>query len=336
MLRYIQHFFLFFLSLTFFFTISCSSSDKNTVWIYTSMYPETIELFDNALKKKFPDINIKWYQNGSENVQAKIALEQVAEDVKADLVLTSDIFWYQKMAKEGFWQSYQSSLNQNIPDEMQGPDHTFSTPRISIMVIGYNKKFITPENAPKTFKELAESKWKGKVSSGNPLESGSNFTLMSNLAYRYGYDFLKKLRENDLMSSGGNSAVMKRIITGERPVGLILIENLLKEKKRNPNLEIVYPEDGVILVPGPMGIVKGSKNLAAVQKIYDFILSEEGQKISSKGYLHPPSPNVTPPEKAKSFTELKNKAFPFTKEFFQFVKKEEKKFKNKFAEIMFE
>jgi iron(III) transport system substrate-binding protein len=321
--------------ITTLFSLSCSS-DKNVVWVYTSIFPETLEKFEAALKKKYPDLKIKWFQNGSENVAAKLALEQLAGDVKADLVVTADIFWFKKMEEQGFWDSYKPNLSYDVPDEFEGKDGTFTTPRISVMAMGYNKQYVNEADAPKSFQELADSKWKGKVSSGSPLESGTNYALMINLANRYGYEFLTKLRENDLMAAGGNSAVLKRIVTGERPVGLILIESLLNEQKNNPNIGIIYPQDGVIFAPGPMGIPKAAKNKDGAKKVYDFLMSDEGQRISVEGLVHVPDPNVGAPAGAKPLAELKTNAFDFSEKFMAFVKAEEKNFKDKFANIMFE
>lgn len=312
----------------------CSQSSKNEVWIYTSMFPEIIAIYEQGLKKKYPDLNIKWFQNGSENVAAKLALEEVAGEVKADVVLTADIFWFHKKAEEGFWEAYDPKLDYEVPAEFKGPNDTFTTPRLSVMLIGYNKKYVSEAEAPKSFKELTDPKWKGKVSSGSPLESGTNFTLMTNLVYKYGYDFLKELRQNDVLSAGGNSAVLKRIVTGERPVGMILEESLLYELKNNPNIGIIYPQDGVIIAPGPMGITKVSKHKEDARKVYDFLMSTEGQKICIEGNLHAPNPAIGSPKGARPLAELKKNAFDLSEGFFAFVKKEEKSFKEKFADIM--
>lgn len=315
---------------------ACSKSDENTVWVYTSMFPETIALYEAGLKAKYPNLKVRWFQNGSENVAAKIALEEVAGDIKADVVLTADIFWFHKKAAEGFWDPYEPKLDYEVPQAFRGQSGTFTTPRISVMALGYNKKFISESDAPKSYKELIDPKWKGKLSSGSPLESGTNYTLMLNLVHKYGYDFLSKLHANDVMAAGGNSAVLKRIVTGERPVGLILEESLLYEQAINPNIGIIYPEDGVIIAPGPMGITKASKNKAGARLVYDFIMSSEGQKLCVQGNLHSPNPAAGFPKNSRPFAELLKNSFSLGDDFFEFAKKEEKSFKDKFADIMFQ
>lgn len=317
-------------------SVACSQKNENTVWVYTSMFPETIEFFKAALVKKFPDIKVEWYQNGSENIAAKIATEEMAGEVQANIILTADIFWFQQKVREGFFAPHHPDISYDMPVEFRDNDWHFTTPRISTMVIGYNKKFVSETDAPKSWAELADAKWKGKVTSGSPLESGTNYSAMINLAYKYGYDFLKKLRANDLMSAGGNSAVMQRLVTGERPVGVILLENVLNEQARNPDIAFVYPSDGAVVIPGPMGITKATKNMDATKKIYDYFLSDEGQAISLKGRVHVIDPQVGAPDGAKPLADIRANAFTIDDKFYEFVKNEQSGFKAKYSDIMFQ
>lgn len=315
--------------------ISCSSSNDE-IWVYTSTYPDVIKMLETALEKELPNIKVKFFQGGSENVQARIALEQQAGDVKANIVLTADYIWYVKMAKQGFWESYTPKTSYTIPENLKGPNNSFVTNKLPMLVIGYNKKLVKKDDLPKTFKELADPKWKGKISSGSPLESGSNYSLYMNLVYKYGYDHIKKLRQNDIIAAGGNSSTIRRIVTGERPVGMVLLENVLKEQKTNPNIGIVFPKDGVIITPNPTGIVKGSRNMAKVKKVYDFLFSKLGQEIAVKGHVHSIDPKVAAPGNMKPLNEIAKNSFEFTDKYLEFAVKEEKHFKTKFKKIVLE
>ena len=68
-------------------------------------------------------------------------------------------------------------------------------------------------------------------------------------------------------------------MTGEKDAGIILLENLLQAREQNPGapIEIVYPEDGAILVPSPIAIMKTTAAPAAARRVYDFFLSDAGQ-----------------------------------------------------------
>ena len=53
------------------------------------------------LTKSFPDVEFKWYQSGSENVAAKVNSEVLSGQSQADLILTSDSFWYEELKTKG-------------------------------------------------------------------------------------------------------------------------------------------------------------------------------------------------------------------------------------------
>lgn len=318
------------------FSVSCSKKEEHVVWVYTSMYPNNIADFDKAIKEKLPELNVKWFQGGSEDVAARIAMETVSGHLQADLVMVSDFFWYDKMSREDFWQAYTPKTDYEIPADLRNKDNLFVTVRVPTMVIAYNTKYVTEVDAPKSFKELAEPKWKSRVSSGSPMESGTSYGLMTNLAYKYGYDFLKQLRANDMIVSGGNSNALRRLVSGERPVAMLLLENALAEMEKNPNIAVVYPEDGAILMPSPIGITKVSKNVSDAQRLYDFFMSQEGQEVVVKGYMYSINPKVVGPKGARPFPDLMKNTFEFSQSFAEFMRAEEPKFKDKFAEIMFQ
>lgn len=315
--------------------IACSSRNvKEKVTIYTSAYPETVKRLDEALRAQYPDLDPQWFQNGSENVAAKIALERLSNKVNADVVMTSDFFWFRKMQKEGFWQPYHVNTPYTMPSVFEGKDHSYTTARVSAVVIGYNKKFVSEVDAPRNFSDLKDPKWSGKITSASPLESGTCYMLMNSLVYKYGYEFLSALKANDLLSAGGNGAAVTRLSSGQRPVAMTLLENLLAEQKKNPDIAIVYPEDGTVLVPSPVGIVKGSEHLAAAQKVYDFFLSSAGQKLFTLENLYVPDPSVVPPAGARPLVEVQKTAFDLDDKFYDFVSQEDPMFKNKYSDII--
>ena len=150
---------------------------------------------------------------------------------------------------------------------------------------------------PKTFKDFAyDPSLKGYISMGDPLTSGTAFASVASLLDTYGEEYLDKLGENRVMRDSGSTAIAK-LQRGECAAIMILEESILKyindeAAKGNEvtNLEIIYPEDGVILVPSTVMIVaeEFSKNVntEAAEAVADWLLSEEAQKLIMQGYMH--------------------------------------------------
>ena len=67
------------LTTVFILSQGCSpKASKPVIWIYTSLYPDVIQEFSKKLEAKFPEVEVKWYQAGSENVAAKLNAEILA------------------------------------------------------------------------------------------------------------------------------------------------------------------------------------------------------------------------------------------------------------------
>src|SRR3990167_5289401 len=249
---------------------------KTTLWVYTSLYNEDIEKLTPVLQQELPDIDVKWFAAGSEKVLAKVNAELASGHVNADLILTSDPFWYEQLAQKGLLLVYESPAAKSISANLKNPENYWVTVRIPVMVIAYNKDVLEPLEVPTSFKDLTSTKWKGKVALGSPLESGTNFTAVANLSQKYGWDYYKQLRANETFSSGGNSTVRQKVESKEYPIGVILLENILQAKSSGSPMQEVYPSDGVVLVPSPIAIFKSSKVPDAAKRFYDFMLSQKG------------------------------------------------------------
>lgn len=318
---------------------SCNSNKKaetREFWIYTSLYNNVIQQLTPVLKEKFPDVDIKWFNSGSEKIAAKVNAEIASGQVKADLIMTSDPFWYESLKKQGQLSPYNSPEAAYLPPKLKDPDNFYATVRICAMVMTYNKDVLALGDVPKTFKELTQDKWNNKVALGSPLESGTNFTTVATLSKKYGWDYYKGLRKLGTFSAGGNSTVRRKLESREFQVGVILLENLLKAKESDTPLEIVYPEDGTVLIPSPIAIMKSSKKTETAKKVYDFLMSKAGQEAMVSAYMYSAHPDVAAPKGARPFHEVLANSFPWNSDFIKEVLKSSEEIKTEYAKIMFE
>ena len=90
---------------------------------------------------------------------------------------------------------------------------------------------------------------------------------------------------------------------------MILEENILKlaATKKEP-LKVVYPGDGVIVVPSPIAIMSTTKNPDGAKAIVDWWLSKEGQQAVVKGWMHSVRADVEPPTGAPALKTFIDKA----------------------------
>lgn len=315
--------------------LSCQSESDNEIWIYTSLYKDTIADVSPKLEKAFPGVKINWYQAGSEEIAAKVNTELIAGVPKADIMISSERFWYQELSDSGRLASWKPSQFDSFRPEYKNAEGFFHIVSVPIMVLAYNSDAMKAEDAPKTFKDLALPKYKGIATGGSPLASGTAFTTVLALHQKYGWEFFHELRNNGFLFDGGNSAVLKRIQTKERPVGFVLLENVLRFQHDDPRLKVIYPQDGVVTQFNTMGIPKKSKMKNRVFQVAEWFFTQEGQEAMTRSFMHSPLAGFHPPEGAKDLNELKANAFSWTPELIHELTDKRFEIKENYVEIMF-
>ncbi|WP_062350686.1 extracellular solute-binding protein [Bacillus kwashiorkori] len=173
---------------------------------------------------------------------------------------------------------------------------------VELFVLGfvYNTELVSPEEAPKTWDDLLDPKWKGKIQFSNPAASGtSTLLVLSQMMMRGedgGWEYFEKLMDqvNALPDSG--SAPTKAVAMGEAHIGVGFDFMAYEAKAKGETVDFVVPDKTPILV-NPVALVKDGPNPEGGKKLIDFLLSKDGQQILANWYhipIHPEVESKTP------------------------------------------
>lgn len=277
-------------------TASAVNEDvSGTLMIYTSMYQFVIDMMDEAIKAEFPNLEPGnegsfFFYGGTGSLQTKIAGEMETGTLGCDMMLVAEPAYSLELKEGGWLHQYETEAAANLRFPYDEEGYWYPV-RVCNMVLAYNPDLKTPDELPKTFEAFAKDpSLKGKISMGNPLTSGTTMAAVAALSDKYGYEYFEGLGANNVMVESGSTALAK-LQTGECDVIMILEESVLKDRKeKGSQLACIYPEDGVILIPSTVMTVAEEKsanmNIEACEAITDWLLSEEGQKFMTEGYMH--------------------------------------------------
>ncbi len=286
--------------------LACGGSPDKEFWIYTSVYKEVYPLFEPSLREAFPGVEFKWYQSGSEKIAAKVLAEERGGGTKADLLMTSDLFFYQELDKLGLLLPLQGPVFEGVPAQYRDADGAFAVVRFPLMVIAFNRERVTGDDVPADFEALLDPRYRGRLTMPSPLESGSTLTTVLYLHQRFGRSYFEGLRQNDVLAAGGNGATLSRIQSGERPVGIVLLENVLKAKSMGlESVEIRIPEEGALPIPSPLAIFKNTEDEDLARRVLDWFFSPAARAIVVKGFMHTAFPGDPAPEGAPAWSEIR-------------------------------
>ena len=262
--------------------------------IYTGMDAEEANVFAREFEKKYPSIKTDLFRASGEKVLTKLLTEYRAKTFRADIFQVSVIQTIQ-FKNEGFLQKYVSPESNFYPDSFKDPEGYWNSFYLLPYAITYNTNAVSPGEAPKSYEDLLNPKWKGKIG----LEAEQYqwfFHLLKIMGKEKGMAFMGRLAEQNLDLRAGHSLILQLVVAGEIPISVVLYANqveFFKRTKRAP-IEWVRFKGPTITAINAISIPARAPHPNAAKLFVDFGLSREGQEILGKFNRVPARPDVPP------------------------------------------
>jgi len=267
-----------------------SGDPTGRIMIYTSMYEDIIETVERILAREFRNANIEFFYGGTGQIQARIAAEEAAGRLGADMFMVAEPSYSLELRERGMLHPFRSPEAPALAFEYC-PDGYWYPVRISNMVLAYNPERYRLDQIPHSLFDFAhDTRVRGAVSKSNPLTSGTAMASVTALRDKYGYDYFAALGRQNVMVESGSVALTK-LETGECMVIMVLEESVLKKREEERSrLEVIYPTDGTIVVPSTIMIVNdnwnANRNTATAEIVANWFLSPAGQNAIVDGWMH--------------------------------------------------
>ena len=268
------------------------------VTLFCSMQEEQIQAIKEGFEKKYPNITMDYFFAGTSKVLTKLATEMQSGEITADLVWTGAPSDYRKLKENRCLSPYISPQAININEAFMDGQHYYVGGRLMFAVIAYNTDLVSEEEAPKTWEELLDPKWRGKIVMTDPGSSGSAKYFVGSLmnSHDYGAAYFERLRDNGCMLESNSTATHLQIADGTYAVGICLDYIVRNLEQDGEPVSFHVPERDVVAIYSPMGLVAGCPNERNGRLLYAYILSQQGQQILREHHLHSVRDDVEDPE----------------------------------------
>jgi iron(III) transport system substrate-binding protein len=248
---------------------------------YTSTDLPVAEKLARAFEAKYPGIAVRVERTGAERVFQRIGQEYSSNIHAVDVVNSSDAAHFIAWKRDGILAAYvPEDVAKFYPPEHRDSDGQFASWRIWLSIIAYNTKLVKADEAPKSFADLLDPKWKGKIVKAHPGYSGTIMTATYQLQRDLGWPWFEQLAKQNVMQVQSSSDPPKKLELGERAVMADGNEyNILQLREAGRPVEPVYATEGSPMIIGPNGIFKGSPNPNAAKLFQSFCFSREAQQL---------------------------------------------------------
>jgi iron(III) transport system substrate-binding protein len=248
---------------------------------YTAMDLQLAERFGKMFEARYPGIAVRVERSGAERVFQRIDQEYQSNIYAVDVVNTADqahcIIW----KRNGWLAPYMpEEVAKNFDKAYYDPDGVHVTTRVLVSPIAYNTGLVKKEDAPKSFADLLDPKWAGKMVKAHPSYSGTIMNSTFQVARDLGWEYFEKLAKQRIMQVQSATDTPKKISLGERAImvdgaGYLVVQ----AKEKGEPVEIVYPTEGTPLATSPSAVLKRAPNPNAARLFYSWLHGREGQQI---------------------------------------------------------
>ena len=227
-------------------------------------------------------IKVEYVEISTGKALAQLQAENV--NTTADIWFGGGVDSYISATDLGYLEQYVSPEAEAINPAYSDADGYWTG--LALVPAGFlvNNDVLAEKNleAPKTWEDLADPKYKGEIIMASPAISGTQYAILNGTIQAYGeekgWEVWKGINENvDFYAQGGGEPGPK-CAAGEFGIAVLAMTGGTFAMEAEYPVTAVYPEDMIPWTPAPIAIFKNSQNKDAAKVFVDYFLSKEGQE----------------------------------------------------------
>jgi iron(III) transport system substrate-binding protein len=258
-----------------------AAKKEGKVVVYSAMDLPVGEKLGKAFEAQYPGIQVQVERAGSERLFQRIDQEFSSNIRACDVVNSADASHFIPWKSNGWLAPFvPEDVARYFPPEYRDADGMFATTRLWLSSIAYNTKLVKPEEAPRSFADLLDPKWAGKMVKGHPAYSGTIMSTTFQLVRELGWEYFEKLSKQRVMQVQSSTDPPKKLALGERAIMADGNEyNVVLLKEAGQPVEALYPAEGTPTISGPTGIFVNAPHPNAARLFQAWLHTRETQQF---------------------------------------------------------
>ena len=268
-----------------------AAKKEGKVLVYGTIIPQVMKLIEAGFEAKY-GVNIEYWRGDATKVVDRVLTEWRAGKPGFDMVIGAR--GPLSLAKaDGVYAKFTPASAANFPAKFRDKDGQLTAWRVTPVGILTNTDLVKANDVPKSWDDLLDPKWQGKITMPDPSRHASTATFLWNLQKFKGdkwLDYVRALAKQRPLLVESYSSVPNAIVRGEAALGISYIQYVPQTKG-----PIGFaPIDQVLADPSDSAISAKAVNPNAARFLVDYLCSPEGQKKVAETHEFVVSPGVYP------------------------------------------
>ncbi|MFB9951711.1 ABC transporter substrate-binding protein [Rhizobium puerariae] len=257
---------------------------EGTLVLYTALVGQPSTKAIAAAFTKEYGINVEVLEARASEIRERVRVEQAAGRFAADVMFTSD-------GQTRLYVQEDKSVDPLpvTPNAAKVKSQfKLDVPMAPVMTIPYgimvNTGLVKPADEPKSWKDLADPKWQGKILADDPRAIGAGYLWFFSTYDKIGEDYVRKVATQKLVFTRDQRESQRRTARGEYSIYMPVILTDFSDLKGLP-VKFIVPEEGVGYVLYGNVVLKNAPHPNAARLYVDFLQGPVSQKIYAQlGY----------------------------------------------------
>jgi len=250
---------------------------------YVSLYSQAVaEKAATAFGQKYPGLKVIPVRSTTGG-----SFQRLTQDLKSNVAVAS-VFsttglggHYQILERDGRLAEYvpenATKLSPTVKSAI-APGYVYPM-GAGLLAMAYNSAKVKAEDAPKSWMDLTDPKWKKRLALGHPAFSGFDAAWCVVMMKRVGWKYYEAIAKNDPLVQRSTFDTLTALSSGERVVATLPDAFAIEAAEKGNPVTVVYPTDGSVMILGYTAILKNAPQPNTARLFTEFLLDVEHAKV---------------------------------------------------------
>ncbi len=276
--------------------LACRRDPRTPVTVYSPHGRDQLLLLEHAFEAKYPDIDVRWLDLGSQEILDRLRFERV--NPQADVWFGGPTYIFDRGVADSLLMPYRPVWADSVDTLGRGPDDLYWPVYRTPAVIAFNTRAVCDDEVPTDWDDVLGPRWRDQVLIRDPMASGTMRAIWGLIIQRSiretgdtakGMAWLRAL-DGQTRAYTLNPAVLdEKLARQEGTLTLWDLPDILISRSKGLPFGYRFPTSGTVAIDDAIGLVRGSRHLEAARAFIDFVGSVEAQLLAARKVFRLPA-----------------------------------------------